>query len=92
MQPNRLPEFHGQSLLHIPRALSSGVHLIGDFQGDTALCGIARDMSHMLRGMGIPVEALDLPFSPGRQVIENGKHTLGQIPDVQPQSGLSLVC
>lgn len=49
-----------------PLLADLGVHLIGDYAGQTALCQCGREMVEAVRHLQIPYEALDLPLSPNR--------------------------
>lgn len=67
-----------------------GVHLIGDYSGQTALCQCGREMVEAIRHLKIPCETLDLPLSPGRMP-RSQKFALPEGKSDPPRSPLSII-
>ncbi len=67
-----------------------GVHLIGDFSGQSSLCQSGRDVLDIIRSLGVPVEVLDLPLSIER-VSKSGKLDFSAVEMKPPQSPLTII-
>jgi glycosyltransferase involved in cell wall biosynthesis len=73
-----------------PQLDQTGVHLIGDFGGRTALCQSGRDIVEVVGQLGIPVQVLDLPISPDRMA-KSGRVELADGVYQKPVSPLSVI-
>lgn len=67
-----------------------GVHLIGDFSGQTALCQSGRDLIETVHFLQIPCQILDLPLDPGRMP-PSSKFDLSDVNYTPPRSPLSII-
>lgn len=83
MQPATVSPLH-------PLLADLGVHLMGDYAGQTALCECGREMVEAVRHMQIPYEVLDLPLSPGRMPLSK-RFALPEGHSAPPRAPLSII-
>lgn len=70
--------------------MEKGVHLIGDFFGQSSLCQSGRDVRDIIQSLGVPVEVLDLPLSTER-VSKSGKLDFSEVEMKPPQSPVTII-